>query len=572
MQNNESLRLALAQINVTVGDLKGNSERILATARHLAPQSPDLIVFPELSLTGYLPEDLLFNREFVDANLEALKVLAKQATDFSALVGYVDVASNGKLLDAAALISEGKILGRFYKRCLPNYGVFDEKRYFTKAAESGVFKVGNTRLGVLICEDLWETAPAADLSSQGAQIIVCLSASPYHQNKWRQRAELFSGRAASNRIVIAYCNLVGGQDELVFDGGSMILSAEGKLLAHAKQLDEDVLVHDVSCKAGQSAVAVSSLFDNCPQIKPAAAKPVLTQQPESPLVQDEEELLRALVLGLRDYVKKNGFKTVVLGLSGGIDSAVTACIAEEALGKEHVVGVVMPSRYSSDATQSDAVRLAEQLGIRHRTFAIQKLFDLYRESLEQIAPGLAAAEDVSNEAIVWQNVQARIRGNLLMGLSNQYGWLVVTTGNKSEMATGYTTLYGDMAGGFAVIKDVPKLWVYRLARFINRRKPVIPEGIIERPPSAELAENQKDEDNLPPYEILDPILAAYVERAAGIKQMLAENVADEPVLRRVVGLVNRAEYKRRQGPIGIKITPLAFGKDRRMPITNAWRD
>ncbi len=565
----EKFRVVLAQMNATVGDLNGNKARVLSFLEKAQPYHPDLIVFPELTLTGYPPEDLLLNKAFIAANLKTLEALAPQITHTYALVGYVDINEQGRLLDSVALLGEGKVLMRFAKRCLPNYGVFDEKRYFSEAQQSGVFKAGAFNVGVLICEDLWEPQPIQDLAQAGAQIILCPSASPYHQNKSLERRELFQQRARDNHCAVVYCNLVGGQDELVFDGASLVLSSKGAVLAQAKNLQEDILPVDIKAENVETKKS-GVLFDDCVNIPVSDDKEPLVDRVVEAL-SPEAELYRALVLGLKDYIHKNGFKTVVLGVSGGIDSAVTACIAKDALGAEHVVGLVMPSEFSSNETQSDAVDLAKHLGIRHYQYAIQDLFEQYKKSVQSIAPHLALPDERANSGLAEQNIQARIRGNLLMALSNQYGWLVVTTGNKSEMATGYTTLYGDMAGGFAVIKDVPKLWVYRLAEYCNRNTEIIPQAIITRPPSAELAEDQKDQDSLPPYEVLDAVLAAHIEQHADVEDMEASGVASAEVLRKVVSMVNRAEYKRRQGPIGIKITPKAFGKDRRMPITNGWK-
>ena len=553
-----ALRLALAQLNATVGDLDANRRKIEDAIRSAQAWGADLVVVPELAVTGYPPEDLLLNASFVEANRRALVRLAPLARGVVALVGFVDRDPQGRLYNAAAVLARGRLAAAYRKQYLPNYGVFDEKRYFTPGARSVVVAVGGVRVGVTICEDLWEERPAQALAASGAQLVVNLSASPYHAGKLLERERLFARRARANRLAIAYCNLVGGQDELVFDGGSLVLDARGRTLSRGAQFREDLVLVDVLPahlgRGRRDGPAARRARAGLPRRLAPALPPV-------------EEVYAALTLGLRDYVRKNGFSVVVLGLSGGVDSALTACLAVDALGPAHVVGVVMPSRFSSRATQDDARRVARALGITVQEIPIEPVFRAYLSTLRPLF--VRRAPDVAE-----QNLQARIRGNLLMALSNKFGWLVLTTGNKSEMATGYTTLYGDMAGGFAVIKDVPKTLVYQLARFRNARGTaagVIPTSILRRAPTAELAPHQTDQDTLPPYALLDRILKAYVEEDRSLPQILARHRVAPSTARRVLTLVDRSEYKRRQGPPGIKITPKAFGRDRRMPITNRYQ-
>ncbi|MBI2104992.1 MAG: NAD+ synthase [Candidatus Omnitrophica bacterium] len=598
-----ALRLALAQLNVTVGDLDAN-RRLIEEAIHRAQAwRADLVVVPELAVTGYPPEDLLLKPQFIEANARVLERLSPASRGLVALVGFVDRDRQGRLHNAAAVLAGGRRVATYHKQWLPNYGVFDEKRYFTAGAGSLVLMVGGVRVGVTICEDLWEEAPCRALGALGAQVVVNLSSSPYHAGKLRVRERLFARRAQENRLAIAYCNLVGGQDELIFDGASLILDARGRERIRGAQFREDMVLMDLeppqmgpgrpsrAARGAARVVPLSRALTERPRLRLARARRLLPV----------EEVYEALTLGVRDYVRKNGFSTVVLGLSGGVDSALTACIAADALGPAEVRAVVMPSRFSSSATQADARRVAKALGIEVLEIPIEPMFRAYLETLQ---PHFGTrAPDVAE-----QNLQARVRGTLLMALSNKFGWLVLTTGNKSETATGYTTLYGDMAGGFAVIKDVPKTLVYELARFRNRRarpgdrEPApafgrvgpgrraggpgvpIPASVLARAPSAELAPNQTDQDTLPPYSLLDRLLKAYVEEDQSLRAILARlpaalpwgttgaaqagNRVDPAVAQRVIAMVDRSEYKRRQGPPGIKITPKAFGKDRRMPITN----
>jgi len=557
-----ALRIALAQVNVTVGDLVGNRRRILEAIRAAQAWLADVVVLPELAVTGYPPEDLLLKPRFVEENLAVLQSLTAASRGGVVVVGYVDRNRHGQLMNAAAVLAGGRHVATYHKQCLPNYGVFDEKRYFTPGTQPTLLDLGGVRMGITICEDLWEPAPLRRLAKSRAQLAVNLSASPYYAGKLTEREALFARRARQSRLAVAFCNLVGGQDELVFDGASLVLDARGRRLAHGAQFREDLLVVDLE---------PTRLGSRRPQRGQAVSLPVrLSDRPQvarqdPPELSGVAEVYEALVLGVRDYVSKNGFSTVVLGLSGGIDSSLTAAIAVDALGAEHVMGVVMPSRYSSPETQDDARMLGRRLGVEVRDLAIEPVFRAFEDALAPLFSG--CAEDVTE-----QNLQARIRGMLLMALSNKFGWLVLTTGNKSETATGYTTLYGDMAGGFAVIKDVPKTLVYELARYRNARGAdgLIPESVLRRVPTAELAPHQTDQDTLPPYEVLDRILKAYVEEDRSVNAILGSNQLASTTVRQVVRLVDRSEYKRRQGPPGIKLTPKAFGRDRRMPITNRY--
>ena len=550
------LRLALCQMNPTVGDLVGNSERIHAGIDAGRETGAQVVLFPELALSGYPPEDLLLRAHFLEHTEAKLQELANATDGIVAIVGFPE-REDSAVYNSAAVLSDGAVQAIYRKVHLPNYGVFDEQRYF-EAGEAGgaMIDVGDHKLGITVCEDLWVAgAPATSEATAGASLIVNISASPYHAGKGLEREQLFAQRANETGACIAFCAMVGGQDELVFDGQSFVLDQEGKTLARAAQFAEDLLVCD--------------LFDAEDK---QASRPL-----RAPIASREQEVYEALLLGLHDYVEKNGFGSVVLGLSGGIDSALVACLAADALGAERVNVAIMPSPYSSSATQEDARVLARALGLRAHELTIEPVMDAYTQTLQADFEGLEA--DLTEE-----NLQARIRGNLLMALSNKFGWLVLTTGNKSEMSVGYTTLYGDLAGGFAVIKDVPKTLVYRLAHWRNDPSAAqalgdtgvkfvsapIPASIVERAPSAELRENQTDQDSLPPYELLDRILHGYIELDRGREQLIAEGLPRADV-ERAARLVDLAEYKRRQAPPGIKITERAFGRDRRMPITNAYR-
>jgi NAD+ synthase (glutamine-hydrolysing) len=569
------LRIALAQINVTVGDLDGNVVKILANVEAAKAQGAEVVVFPELAVPGYPPEDLLLKPSFVGANLAALEQVAAASQDILIVAGFADRQDD--IYNAAAVCHDGQVAGIYRKQYLPNYGVFDENRYFQAGAEAPVFRWGDVTFGVNICEDIWY--PGGPTRAQaflgGAQLIVNISASPYHAGKGAHRERMLATRAVDNIAIVAFCNLVGGQDELVFDGQSLIFDAQGNLLARGRAFEEDLVVVDLDLGAvfnrrlhdprrrkivRESTDAVPSLsLSYTPTHKPKSDLPPRETAPLGRL----EEIYRALALGTRDYVRKNGFETVVIGLSGGIDSCLTAAIAADALGPEHVVGVRMPSRYTSDMSNDDAAQLAQNLGFRLMTVPIESTFGAYQEMLSE-----AFAD--TEPGVTEENIQARIRGNILMALSNKFGWLVLTTGNKSEMSVGYATLYGDMAGGFAVIKDVPKVLVYELAEWRNTQSIVIPETAITRPPTAELRPNQKDTDSLPPYSVLDPILKAYVEEDRRAEEIVALGFNPETV-KRVIRMVDRSEYKRRQAPPGVRITQRAFGRDRRLPITNRFR-
>jgi NAD+ synthase (glutamine-hydrolysing) len=573
-----TVRVALAQINPTVGDLAGNEQKIgeqIAQAREL---QADIVAFPELAVPGYPPEDLLLKPSFVAANLACLKRIAGLTSGITAIVGFVDRADD--LYNAAAVLYEGRVAGVYHKAYLPNYAVFDEDRYFRAGERPLVFSLGEVTVGINICEDIWHPAGPTKLQAlAGAQLVVNISSSPYHVGKGIARERMLATRAADNVVCLAFCNLVGGQDELVFDGGSVVFDERGELVARGRQFAEDLLVADLELTAVfrqqlhdprrrkertlQAAGAVHRV-----ELAPINSRPEQAAVAPSvvPLLEPAAEIYQAVLLGTGDYVRKNGFREVVIGLSGGVDSALTATIAADALGSENVVGVFMPSRYSSVESREDATQLAENLGIRFLTVPIDETFQAYLEMLAGPFAGLD--QDVTEE-----NIQARIRGNILMALSNKFGWLVLTTGNKSEMSVGYATLYGDMAGGFAVIKDVPKMLVYELAEHVNARedRAVIPQRILDKAPTAELRPDQKDEDSLPPYRVLDPILHAYVEEDRGLEEIVALGF-DANIAAEVLGMVDRAEYKRRQAPPGVRITPRAFGKDRRLPITNHYRD
>ena len=573
-----TLRIGLAQINPTVGDLKGNTEKILDYIGRARELGVDLVAFPELAITGYPPEDLLLKPDFIQANLNCLQQIVEGARSITAVVGFVDSADD--IYNAAAIIHDGTLAGVYHKMYLPNYGVFDENRYFQAGTDYPVFVLRGTVIGVNICEDIWYPAGPSEVQALagGAEVIINISASPYHAGKGRSRERMLATRAADNVAIVAFCNLVGGQDELVFDGNSVIFDERGELVARGSQFEEDLVVadldvgsvfrqrlHDPRRRKEKLAADVGKVTRiTLPEVEAPEEKPPLPARKVGRL-EPLAEIYQALVLGTRDYVRKNGFRKVVIGLSGGIDSSLTAAIAVDALGRENVVGISMPSRYSSKESREDAQRLAENLGIEFLVIPIDGTFQAY---LDMLAEPFAGTEpDVTEE-----NIQARIRGNILMALSNKFGWLVLTTGNKSELSVGYCTLYGDMAGGFAVIKDVPKTLVYQLAEHVNASagREVIPRRVFEKAPSAELRPDQRDEDDLGPYATLDPILHAYVEEDRSLAEIVAMGF-DEATVRRVIRMVDRNEYKRRQAPPGVKITPRAFGKDRRLPITNKYR-
>ncbi len=541
------LRLAACQINTVVGDLEGNAERVLAALATAEASGADLAVFPELTITGYPPEDLLSRPAFVAENLAVFDRLAGSTGSCVAVIGFVDTDPDGHLINAAGVCAHGEVLGRYGKRLLPNYGVFDEQRWFTPGTEPlTTHLVAGVPVGVTVCEDIWfPGGPAVSQAGAGARLIVNLNASPYSQGRRGERLTMLGDRVAETGCVIAYVNQIGGQDELVFDGASVVMSADGELLGGAAQFREELLIVDVEVDGdGSSPQPVRSL---------------------TPPLEPDAEVYEALVLGTRDYVAKNGFNDAVIGLSGGIDSSLVAAIAVDALGADNVHGVTMPSRYSSRGSVDDAVTLAAHLGIDIATAPIEGA----HRTLASVLTPLLGSEP---EGLTDENLQSRIRGVLLMALSNANDWIVLTTGNKSEMATGYSTLYGDSAGGFAVIKDVEKTLVYRLCRYRNQRAgfDLIPEPVLTKAPSAELRPDQRDDESLPPYDVLDPILAGYVEGDHSPEELVAAGF-DRQAVGQVVRLVDRAEYKRRQMPPGVRISRKAFGKDRRMPITNQYR-
>ncbi len=562
------MRLALCQINATVGDIAGNAERILSALRRAREARAELALFPELALTGYPPEDLLLREHFLLDARSTLEGLAHEVDGITAIVGFPELADS-HVYNAAAVLAAGEIQTIYRKLHLPNYGVFDEQRYFTAGSSAATVEIGSHHVGLTVCEDLWQPgSPATEEVRAGARLLVNISASPYHAGKGAERERLFAQRAIENHAYVAFCALVGGQDELVFDGHSFVLDPTGATVARARQFTEDLLICDLDLSPDAPSEPGAP-----PQRASVAA--AATNRLHAALAPVEAEVYAALGLGLRDYVDKNGFSSVVLGLSGGIDSALVACLAADSLGAERVNVAIMPSPYSSVDTQADARALAGALGVRTHELPIAPAMDAYTQTLHADFDGLPV--DLTEE-----NLQARIRGNLLMALSNKFDWLVLTTGNKSEMSVGYTTLYGDLAGGFAVIKDVPKTLVYRICEWRNspagvvvtdgapvRASAPIPSSIIERAPSAELRHDQRDVDSLPPYELLDQILQGYIELDRSREQLIAEGLPEREV-DRAIHLVDLAEYKRRQAPPGIKVTTRAFGRDRRMPITNRY--
>jgi NAD+ synthase (glutamine-hydrolysing) len=574
------LRIALAQIDTTVGDIAGNAAKIADYIALARGDDAALVVFPELCLTGYPPEDLLLKNGFLDAAAEALAELAHQTQGIAALVGFPERAED--VYNAAALLADGEIKGIYRKMYLPNYGVFDEQRYFQAGEHPAIFELNGVPIGISICEDIWEPGPPARSEAlAGAQVLVCLSASPYRAGYGRGRERMLTQRGVDNLAAVVFVNAVGGQDELVFDGHSLALDADGRLLTRCPQFEEALQV----CTIEPREIAAARLRDtrhreNVQRERRAHDEPTVRQlgpvdldvapveQPSAPvltaLLDPEAEVYAALRRGLLDYVEKNGFERVVIALSGGIDSALAALIAVDAIGPERVTCVSLPSPYSSDGTRADARAIAENLGVDFLELSIEAAMAAYDQLLAE--PFEGREPDIAEE-----NLQARIRGNVVMALSNKFGWLVVTTGNKSEMSVGYATLYGDMAGGFAVLMEVVKGWVYRLVRWRNsqsERAPV-PASVLERPPSAELRHEQRDDDSLPPYDVLDAILAGYVEEDLDVADLVARGLPAEDV-ERVIRMVDRAEYKRRQAPPGVKISMKAFGRDRRLPITNRY--
>lgn len=575
------LRVGLAQINPTVGDLAGNVAKIKEFIDRARELEVDLVAFPELAITGYPPEDLVLKPSFVQENLAALREVAAHCRGITAVVGFVH--SDSDIYNAAAVIHGGRVVDVYHKIYLPNYGVFDEDRYFRPGDSCPIYRLNGVNIGVNICEDIWyPVGPLTAQAQAGAEVIININGSPYHVGKARHRERMLATRAADETVVICYVNMVGGQDELVFDGASAVFGPGGELLARAAQFQETLLVADLDVeevfrrrlhdpRRRKENLLFPAHRDRVRWVEVAETPPTPKRRRVEPeraeLLPYPAEVYRALVLGVRDYVRKTGFEKVVIGLSGGIDSSLTAAVAVDALGPENVIGVTMPSRYTSEASVLDAQKLARNLGIRLLTIPIEPAFraflnEVFAEAFAGTEPGVAE-----------ENIQSRIRGIILMGLSNKFGWLVLTTGNKSELATGYATLYGDMAGGFAVLKDVFKTMVYDLARYRNGLAgfDLIPESVLKKEPSAELRPGQRDVDTLPPYEVLDPILRAYVEEDRSFQDIVGLGF-DPAVVARVIRMVDGSEYKRRQAPPGVKITPRAFGKDRRLPIVNRFRE
>jgi NAD+ synthase (glutamine-hydrolysing) len=531
-------KIAVAQINPCVGNLDKNYQKILSCISKAKKQRVDLIVFPELSLVGYPPEDLLLKPHFIDQNLKYLKKIKNACSNMTALVGFVN-REKGKLYNACALLQDKKIIDVYHKIHLPNYEVFDEKRYFSSGDTLSLYSFKGYDFAISICQDVWERSFLDALKGRKFDFLVNISASPFHLRKVAVRERILTDAAKKLKTDIVYCNLVGGQDELVFDGTSKIIAANGKLISYAGRFKEDLLIFKFDHKKKYPRLKIP--------------------------IKEEEEAFAALRLGLYDYTRKNGFKKTVVGISGGIDSAVVATLAQNALGKNNVYGIIMPSRFTSRGTLADAKKICRNLGIKHSIVDIDGILDSYMNELKPYFTSKSADKTV-------ENLQARIRGNILMAFSNRFGFLVLNTGNKSELSCGYCTLYGDMVGGFGVLKDVPKMLVYKIARHINKtaKKALIPKSVLKREPSAELRPNQKDTDSLPPYKLLDPILKLYVEKDLSLEEIVKKGF-NKKLVAKIIKLVDDNEYKRRQSPVGIKITPKAFGKDRRMPITNIFR-
>lgn len=554
-----NLRVSIAQLNFVVGDLEGNAAKIKKYISQAKEIDSDIVCFPELALTGYPPEDLLIKPNFIQDNISQLKDIVKFTKDIIAIVGFVDKDTKG-IYNAAAVIYNGRIKGVYRKIHLPNYGVFDEVRYFKQGNHAGIFNYKGIIFGVNICEDIWYLGgPAAAQAKKGAKLIININSSPFHAGKVKQREAIISKQAKDNKTAIVYANLIGGQDELVFDGQSMAVDRRGEIIGRAEAFKEQLFNIDLELpvtKTGNKAGIINvsqGLIKEKKVISSIRAKPL----------EEIAEIYQALILGLRDYVVKNGFKKAVLGLSGGIDSALVLTLAVDAIGRDNVNAVFMPSRFSSRESEIDAGQLADNLGLKLLSIPIDDIYKIYLGILQPVFGG--AKENIAEE-----NLQARIRGNILMALSNKFGWLVLTTGNKSEMSTGYATLYGDMAGGFAVIKDVFKTLVYKLVKYRNSVNFVIPERVITKAPAAELKPNQKDSDTLPEYEVLDKILKYYIEEDKNWSKIISMGF-DRETVTRVLTMVDKSEYKRRQSPPGIKITLKAFGRDRRMPITNGYK-
>ena len=527
-----NVKIVIAQINTVVGDLKGNKDRILSCIKEAGRQKADLIVFPELTITGYPPEDLILKPYFIKENIKCIKDITKAVSDIVAVIGFVD-EKKGNIYNSAAVLNNKRIVYVYHKMHLPNYGVFDEKRYFKPGSDNKLINIKDLRFSVNICEDIW--VEGGGWRVKGAQFLVNISASPYHIDKLKERERVIGSKAKKLGIPIVYCNLIGGQDELVFDGRSALFGKDGKIIKEARAFEEDLLIFDLGEEKNTQKFKTMS---------------------------GNEEIYSALVLGLKDYARKNNFNKVTLGLSGGIDSALVACIAADALGKENVLGLIMPSRYSSVGTQEDAEKIAGNLGVKFKKVSVDGIFSSYLDTLS------AYFKDTKPD-IAEENIQARIRGNILMAFSNKFGYLVLNTGNKSETSAGYCTLYGDMAGGFSVIKDVPKKLVYELAAYRNKKegRDVVPRSVFERAPTAELRPDQKDQDTLPPYNFLDKVIDMYVEKNKSFSEIVKQ-LGSEDAVKKALKMIDSSEYKRRQAAPGVKITPMAFGKDRRMPITN----
>ncbi len=575
-----SIRVGIAQINSTVGDLSGNTRKIIESIDQAKSLGVDLLTFPELAITGYPPEDLLLKPQFIKQNKKNLNKIIEHCPDIAVVVGFVD--SDGDIYNAAAVLYNKKLVGVYHKFYLPNYGVFDENRYFQAGKECAVFIIYGIGIGITICEDMWyEAGPAIVQAYAGARLLINISASPYHAGKGLFRERMLATRASDSVAIVVHNNLVGGQDELVFDGNSLIINEKGEVVVRGKQFEEDLVVADLDVESvfrsqlrdprrRKENPWVMEKLEQATKIEVSSEYPAIARPPLPPRRVDRldelAEIYQALVLGTRDYVRKNNFEKVIIGLSGGVDSSLVAAIATDAIGAENIVGVSMPSRYSSPDSKSDAEALARNLGIEFKVIPIEKAFSSYLETLAE--PFKDIQPDVTEE-----NIQARIRGNILFALSNKFGWLVLACSNKSETAMGYTTLYGDMSGGLIPLKDVPKTMVFELAKYKNSQaeNEVIPSSVLTKAPSAELRPDQKDTDTLPPYDILDPILKAYVEDDVTIDQIIAMGF-DRDIVTRVARLVDRNEYKRRQAAPGIKITPRDFGRDRRLPITNKFKE
>ena len=557
------LRVALAQINLVVGDFNFNADKIKQHLKQAKRMGADVVLFPELAVTGYPPEDLLLKESFLKQCDKNLKKISRYTKGLTAIIGFAE--KKGKAIyNSAALLSDGKHIGTCRKMLLPNYGVFDEKRYFHEGNSPVKFRLKGATLGITICEDLWEdSGPGKILCGQGnVDLLLNISSSPFHKGKGKTREKMIQQRARSYRSHIAYVNLVGGQDELVFDGQSLVVAPDGKIIIQGNSFTEELICSDIALNPKSPKKLYSKTNISSYQIPTS-----LSKQKKYPPISvyaynkksEVENIFSALVLGTQDYVSKNGFSKAVLGLSGGIDSALTAVIASKALGAKNVTGVLMPSPHSSEGSVQDSLSLAKNLGIETLILPIEKAMKAYDQILGKVFKG-------TDSDLAEENIQARIRGNLLMALSNKKGWMVLATGNKSEFSVGYCTLYGDMAGGFAVIKDVPKIWVYKISHWVNSKKEIIPESILTKAPSAELRPDQKDTDTLPPYDLLDPILLKYIEEDKSVGKIKVSGLSTADI-KRVANLVDASEYKRRQGPPGVKITPKAFGKDRRVPIT-----